>query len=319
MSDRIAPDSRAELLRIANLMGVAPEDIEFIGQLSAESLYEFRQQLIEVYFEENPQLRRLAKLAGMLPSAVIAKLTVDAIGPILAARVVGEVDTKSALAVLKRVPIDFICETAVQTDPRRIQPLFSQSPRPLSKAIADELINRKEYVAIGQLITYVEDDVMHHALGNASDIDILMSSFLVEAKERLNDGVAMLSDERIASLVKTAAGQGMWLEALDLMSHLDYDEFRRVVSEAMRLDEPTLDDLLTFVSNEGLWYVAVPAVCLAEDPTLGIAALMRSKATVKRSFLDAVATGDYNDDINDLFARHDDPALKKFVSPAMPS
>ncbi|MBJ7331799.1 MAG: hypothetical protein JHC95_18030 [Solirubrobacteraceae bacterium] len=313
----IAPDSRAELLRIANLMGVGPEDIEFLGELSAESLFEFRQQLIAIYFEENPSLRRLAKIANMLPSSVIAKITQEAIGPILAARVVGEVDTRAAVGILKRVPIDFICDTAVQADPRRVIPLFSESPTQIAKDVADELIRRKEYVAIGQLIAFVEDDVMEHALNNASDIDILNSSFLVEDKERLGDGVAMLTDERVRSLIKTAAKQQMWLEALDLMSHLDLDEFRRVSTQAMALDDATLDALLAFVNEHGLWYVALPAICLADNPSKGAAALLRAKPAVKKGCASAASSTDYADDVSELLEKVDDPALSKLLSPAL--
>lgn len=312
-----SPDSRAEVLRIANLMGVKPEDIDFIGRLSPESLYEFRQQLIAIYFEENPALKRFAKIANVLPSAVIAKLTVDAIGPILAARVVGEVDTKAAVGVLKRVPVDFICDTAVQADPRRVKPLFSESPRQIAKDTADELIRRKEYVAIGQLIGFVEDEVMEHALGTASDIDVLMSSFVVEDKERLGDGVAMLSDKRIASIVKTAAKKKMWLEALDLMSHLGVDEFRRVATQSMSLDEKTLDELLAFVEAEDLWYIGVPAICLADNPSNGVDALLRAKPAVRKGFVATAAGGDYGDEVAELLGKTDNAALARLLSPAI--
>lgn len=311
------PDSRAELLRIANLMGVGPEDIEFLGQLSAESLYEFRQQLIGIYFEENPSLKRLAKIANMLPSSVIAKITQEAIGPILAARVVGEVDTKAAVGILKRVPIDFICDTAVQADPRRVIPLFSEAPTQIAMDVADELIARKEYVAIGQLIAFVEDDVMDHALSNASDIDILKSSFLVEDKERLGDGVAMLSDARVRSLIKTAAKKEMWLEALDLMSHLDLEEFRRVSTQAMSLDDATLDALLVFVNANDLWHVALPAICLADNPSRGAEAIKRAKPATRTGFLAAASSADYADDISELLEKVGDPALAKLLGPAL--
>lgn len=313
----MSPESRAELLRIANLMGVGEADIAFLGRLSAESLFDFRQSLIDIYFEENPALKRFAKIANVLPSAVIAKLTVDAIGPTLAARVVGEVDTRAAVGVLKRVPIDFVVDTAVQADPRRVIPLFSESPRQVAKDAADELIRRKEYVAIGQLIAYVEDDVMEHALGTASDLDVLYSSFLIEDKDRLGDGVAMLSDERIASIIQTAAKKKMWLEALDLMSHLETGEFRRVVTQAMVLGDSVLDELFEFVSAEDLWYIAVPAVCLADDPSRGVAALLRAKPTVRKGFVKAAAGGDYASELEELLEKCDDPALAKLLAPAM--
>jgi hypothetical protein len=313
MNEHTAPESRAEILRIAGLMGLAEEDLAFLGSISSDSLYEFRQQLIEVYFEENASLRKLAKVANIMPSALIAKVTVDAIGPILAARVVGEVDTKVAIGVLKRVPIDFLTDTAVAADPRRVIPLFAESPREISKAIAIELIERKEYVAIGQLIAFVENDVMEHALANASDLDILYSSFLVEEKSRLADGIAMLDDDRIHSIVKTAAKESCWLEALDMMSHLETDEFRRVVSQAMRLPPKKLNELIDFIYENDLWYVGIPAMCLAEQPKNAVAALVATTPEIKKAFTAALEADDYEEEIAELFEKTEDPALREML------
>lgn len=304
-------------MRLANLIGIDAEEIGFLAGLTAESLYEFRQQLIEIYFAENAALGRFAKLANKMPSAVIAKLTVDVIGPILSARIVGEVEPSAAINVLKRVPIEFAVDTAIQADPRRIKPLFSESPSDVSKAIADELIYRKEYVAIGQLIAFVENDVMEHALGTATDIDVLRSSFMIENKERLADGLAMMSDERLESITKTAASEDMWLEVLDMMSHLEFDEFRRVVTPAMRLDVATLSELIDFVHENEFWYVAIPAICLAEDPSNGLEALLAAKPRVQRAFFEAIESGDYGDEVDELLEKVEDPKFKKLVGKAL--
>lgn len=312
-----SPEAHAEVLRIANLMGVGEEDLAFLEPLSAEALYEFRQQLIEIYFEENPALKRFAKLAGVMPSAVIAKLTVDAIGPVLSARVVGEVDTKTAINVLKRVSIDFLCDTAIQADPRRIKPLFSESPTDIAKEIADELVRRKEYVAIGVLIAFVENEVMEHALQNASDIDVLFSSFMVEEKDRLADGISMLSDERLASIIHTAADEGMWLEALDLMSHLETDEFRRVASQAMSLDKKTLGAMLEFATDNELLYIMAPAICLADDPTRAIETLLATTPKLKKALLAEFDGADYSDELTELLEKYDTPELRKYLKPVL--
>ncbi len=309
MSSPAAPESRAEVLRIANLIGVGEADIEFLDQLSAEALYEFRQQLIGVYFEENPRLRSFAKVANILPSALIAKITVDAIGPTIAARVVGEVDPKTAISVLKRVPVDFIVDTAIQADPRRIIPLFELSPTEISKAVADELLRRKEYVAIGLMIGFVEDEVMDYALQNASDMDILLSSFMVEDKERLSDGVEMLGDERLASLIKVASEEDMWLEALDLLSHLNTDEFRRVASNAMALSPKKIGEFLEFVHEHELWYVGIPTLCLAEKPANGVKAVLAAPDKIKQAITAELAASDYSDEVEELLTRTDEPGI----------
>jgi hypothetical protein len=311
------PQSRAEVMRIGNLMGVDPEDIGFLAKLSDESLKEFREQLTDCYFEENPALKRFAALANMMPAALVAKMTVDAIGPIISARVVGEVDSKSAINVLKRVPIDFVTDTAVLADPRRIQPLFAETPKEISKAVADELVRRKEYAAIGLMIAFVEIDVMDHALQNASDIDVLYSSFLVEEKARLADGIALLSDERLASIVSTAAHEDMWLEALDLISHLETDEFRRIANQAMSLEPEIIAGMMEFCAENDLWYVGVPAVCLADDPTNVVEVILKAKPKVRKSLLTELGENDYDELLQELLTKQDTPEVRKFFAPVL--
>lgn len=297
-------DSRAEVARMSRLLGVDAAELAFLEKLDSEALLEFRLQLVDVFYDANPGLARFAKLANMLPSAVIAKLTVEAVGPLLASRIVGQVDTAQAVSVLKRVPIDFVCDVTVETDPRRVEALFSESPTKIAKQVADGLIERKEYVAIGQLIGYVEDEVMQHALDNASDEDVLSASFMAEDKDRIGDGVRMLSDKRIKSILSTAGKKQLFSEAIDLMSHLETDEFVRVSDQAMKLTPKMLDDLLRLAQDDDYWYVVVPAICLSADPTPLIDALIRADADVVSGFADAVVGG-YADDLSDLSERVD--------------
>lgn len=296
-------DSRAEVARTARLLGVDEDEIDFLEKLDAESLFELRMQLVDVFYEADPGLERFAKLANMLPSAVIAKLTVEAVGPLLASRIVGQVDTSQAVNVLKRVPVGFACDVAIETDPRRVEAMFTASPKKIAMAIADELIVRKEYVSIGQLIGYVEDDVMRHALDNATDEDVLRASFMAEDKDRIGDGVAMLSDERIKSIMTTAGKQKLFGEAIDLMSHLEVDEFVRVADQAMTLPPKMLDSLLRLAEDEDHWNVMVPAICMVDDPKPAVDALLRADKDVVKGFADTLADAAYNDDRRQLLAK----------------
>lgn len=298
-------DSRAEVARTARLLGVDEDEIDFLEKLDADSLFELRMQLVDVFYEADPGLERFAKLANMLPSAVIAKLTVEAVGPLLASRIVGQVDTSQAVNVLKRVPVGFACDVTVETDPRRVEAMFTASPTKIAMAIADELIARKEYVSIGQLIGYVEDDVMRHALDVASDEDVLRASFMAEDKDRIGDGVAMLSDERIKSIMTSAGKQGMFGEAIDLMSHLEVDEFVRVAEQAMTLPSKMLDSLLRLAEDEDHWHVIVPAICLVDDPKPAVDALKRADKDVAEGFTNTLADAGYDDDRRQLLENLD--------------
>lgn len=298
-------DSRAEVARTARLLGVDASELEFLEELDADSLFELRMQLVDVFYEANPGLTRFANLANMLPSAVIAKLTVEAVGPLLASRIVGQVDTGKAISVLERVPIDFVCDVTVETDPRRIEEMFSESPVGIAKDVADGLIARKEYVAIGQLIGYVEDDVMQHALDNATDEDVLRASFMAEDKDRIGDGVRMLSDGRIRSVLATAGKKQLFGEAIDLMSHLDLEEFVRVTDQAMTLPPKMLDALLRLAEDDEHWNVMVPAICLASDPSAAVKALIRADEDVVRGFSTEIADDAYAEDRDALLEKLD--------------
>ena len=63
------------------------------------------------------------------------------------------------------------------------------------------------------------------------------------------------SDERIASIITTAAKGDLWPEAMDLLSQLSDEQYMRVINISGSVPPKTLDKMIAarIAADEGLW------------------------------------------------------------------
>ena len=297
-------DIRAEVAKLARLIGVERDELEFLEKMSSDTLRELRGQLVELFFDDNNEsLRRFAHAGNLLPTSVAASLTKQAVGPVLAARIAGLVEPRQSVAMTARLPIDFVTDITVEIDPRRVEAVIALMPQKIVAQVADELIARREYVTMGQLIGFVDEFTMATTISRAGDEDILLTGFVVEDKSRLSPALELLDDDRLFGLMYTAGEQHLWPEALDLIRHLDEEQFCRIAEQASQLEDEMLDELIEVAHTDELWYVALPAVARMSDPTHAIAALLRAGAAAIKSFADAISDGNDWEDARALLER----------------
>lgn len=297
-------EARAELVRIARLLEVKVEQVEYLEKVGPEGLAAFRAQLIDAFYGgEDSGLQRFASIGNLLPSKVIASLTKEAVGPVLAARIAGLVDPKQAVAVVERLPIPFVADIAVEIDPRRIEPVLSRMPREMIAKIAGELIRRMEHVTMGQFIGSLDQDLMVGTFAKMTDADLLQVAFSAEQKDRLHLAVEVLSDERLKGVMVHAGKEGRWPEALDLLRQMDDTQYFRLIDIAAGLDVKTQDALVKATVEQNLWPILIPAIAQMTDPSSAIAALLRADAATIKAFADAVAAEEAWVDVRELFEK----------------
>lgn len=297
-------EARAEVVRIARLLGVKVESVEYLEKVGAAGLSAFRAQLIDAFYGgEDSGLQRFASLGNLLPSKVIASLTKEAVGPVLAARIAGLVDPKQAVAVVEKLPIAFVADIAAEIDPRRIEPVLGRMPRETIAKIAGELIRRREHVTMGQFIGSLDQDLMVGTFSKMTDSDLLQVAFAAEQKDRLYLAVEVLSDERLKGVMVHAGKEGRWPEALDLLRQMDDTQYFRLIDIAAGLDAKTHDALVKATVEHGLWPIVIPALAQMSDPSVAIAALLRADAATIKAFADAVAAEEAWVDARELFEK----------------
>ncbi len=282
--------THAEIVKIAHLLQVDPAEIEYLAASDPDTLIALRMQMIELFYgDENTHLKRFAKVGNLLPASVIASLTREAVGPLLAARIAGFVDAKQAANVVSKLPVSFVVDIATAIDPRRVGPVVGRLDNEFIDKLTIELIRREEYVTMGQFVGFANEEALRSAFKFASDDALLRIAFVAEDKDRISVALAPQTDERIASIIVTAIANDLWPEAMDLFTQLSDEQYVRVINIAGALPPKTLDKLISQTTEHETWPILVPAVAQMEDPNRACEALLRADQDNLRAFVDTVS------------------------------
>jgi hypothetical protein len=235
-------DTRVEIVKLARLLGVEPDELEYLTDAHTDDVRQFREQVTDVLFDgDRRRLGGFAAGSRVTPAPVAASVAERALGPVLCARLTALVEPAKAVEVAKRLPAPFLAEVAVEMDPRRAKDVIAQVPADLIGEVATELAHRGETVTMGRFVAYLNDDALRAAIDGIDDLALIETAFVMEGKERLDDIVALLSRERVRTLILTADERQMWAEIVDLLKNVASETRAELVELA--LDEG-LDELL---------------------------------------------------------------------------
>lgn len=313
MSAQLA--THAEIVKIAHLLQVDPQELDYLAACDSETLVAFRLQLVEVFYgDEGSSLKRFAKVGNLLPASVIASLTKEAVGPVLSARIAGFVDPKQAAKVVSNLPTSFVVDIATAIDPRRVGPVIGRLDNGTVERVALELIKRHEYVTMGQFVGFASEEILRSAFNFASDEALLRTAFVAEDKDRISAALAPQSDERIASIIKTAAKGDLWPEAMDLLSQLADEQYIRVINISGGLPAASLDKMVAATTKSDCWPILVPAFAQMDDPNNGIAALLRGSADDVRAFGETIINDGAHEDAAELLEKLTDENRKELLA-----
>jgi hypothetical protein len=256
-----ALEIRGEILKLARLLQRDAGELEYLEQVAPGDLRELREQVTDLLFAaQGSSLARLAAASKLLPVGVVAAIGEGAFGPMLSARIAGLLDPSRAVEMADTMPIEFLADVAVELDPRRASDVISRIAPARIAQVTRELIRREEYVTMGRFVGHLGDDAVRAAFGELDDVALLRVAFVLESKESLDHLVSLLAPGRRDSLVDVAAEHGMWLEALDLLSHLS-EQTRRRFAELGALDrDGVLEAIVGVAAENGLWEELLPLV-----------------------------------------------------------
>lgn len=297
-------ETHAEIVKIAHLLQQEPGELDYLASCQPETLIDLRLKLVELFYgDENSSLKRFAKVGNLLPAGVIAGLTKEAVGPVLAARIAGFVDPKQAANVVSKLPTDFVVDIATMIDPRRVAPVLGRLDNKTVERLALELIEREEYVTLGQFIGFASEDILRAVFKAAPDDALLQIAFVAEDKDRISVALAPQTDERIASIIKTALKNDLWPEAMDLFTQLSDEQYVRVINIAGALPPASLDRIITATVEAETWPILLPAVAQMDNPNRSAQALLRADDNALLSFARTLIDDDAWDEADELFEK----------------
>ncbi|HTX45997.1 MAG TPA: hypothetical protein VMD48_06960 [Solirubrobacteraceae bacterium] len=257
MSEALA--IRSEILKLARLLERDPESLSYLEQVPAEDIRAVRELATERMFDAGGGvLSRIALASKVIPTGLMATLTQRTFGPMLTARIAGEVDPSRAVEVAAKLPPPFLADVAIELDPRRAETMIGQLPATLLSVVTAELIRREEYVTLGRFVGHITPDALRAALDSMTDSDLLAVAFVLEEKSALDGLVDELGLERLEGVLAAAAAEGQWPEALDLFANLSGERAELIARATAGAEAQVLESLFAAADEHELWGVLLP-------------------------------------------------------------
>jgi hypothetical protein len=257
MSEALA--IRSEILKLARLLERDPESLSYLEQVPAEDIRAVRELATERMFDAGGGvLSRIALASKVIPIGLMATLTQRTFGPMLTARIAGEVDPSRAVEVAAKLPPPFLADVAIELDPRRAETMIGQLPATLLSTVTAELIRRGEYVTLGRFVGHITPDALRAALESMTNSDLLAVAFVLEDKSALDGLVDELALERLEGVLAAAAGEGQWPEALDLFANLSGERAELIARATVGAEPQVLESLFVAADEHELWGVLLP-------------------------------------------------------------
>lgn len=216
-----ALEVRAEILKLARLLGREPAEFAYLGAVASEDLRALRDQVTETLFGSHAGvLNRLAQASRLLPVGLVAQMGERSFGPVLSARVTGLLDPDRAVDMAARLPVGFLADVAIELDPRRARDVLARVPPAQIAAVSAELTRRGEYVAMGRFVGSLPDASIAAALGTMDDRTLLEVALVLENKESLPHLISMLEPARLEAMIALAAASELAEGAAGLLEHM---------------------------------------------------------------------------------------------------
>lgn len=251
--------SDVEIVKLARLLGTAPEEIGYLREIDWQDIRDVREQASATMFEgDRQQLQRVAAATKLVPSKITATIGERAFGPLLAARVTGLIEPSRAVDIAGHLPTPFLAEVAEQIDPRRASRVIAEIPPRQIAAITRELTARGDHVTMGRFVGHLSEAALTAALREVDDASLLRTAYVVESKGALGALVAIISDERLEDILRTATECDLWREALDVLRHVSDEQRGRLGDIAAAQDDDVLAGLVKAAQRDNLWADVLP-------------------------------------------------------------
>lgn len=250
-----AMDRQAELTKLARVLSAEPAALGFLEEASVASLREFRQLATHTLFDDGREtFRRLAKLSRLLPVPLLVRFTTSLVGPELAGRVASEMDPDRAARMSAELPLDFLGEVCLHLDPERSREVIRGIDSSRVRDVCLELLRRREYICMARFVDILERGVLAQMMAAIEDeTELLKIGFFVEDKAQLDMLIGLLSDERLERLILAANQEGLWPEAIALMSHVREETRARLGNVTARQAATLLHGLVFAAHAARLW------------------------------------------------------------------
>lgn len=252
---------RAEVHRLARLLGVESDRIGFLERVAPDDLRALRERVNDVLFDsDRSALQKVAAASRLLPAPLVANLAEKFFGPLLSARVTGLVEPGRAVDVANRLSPAFLAELGAALDARRVPRIVAGIPKAKVVEVAREAARRGDFATMASFVPHLADETLLATVDVVDDEGLLRIGFYLETAERLEHLVGLLPEERLRGIVRAAGAVDLWPEALTLMNALSETQRGHLADLAAEEGEAVLAGLVQAAREQELWDAVLPLV-----------------------------------------------------------
>jgi hypothetical protein len=256
---------RAEVLKLARLLGEKPEALEYLNKLDALAIRRGQQATASLFDADRKAFQKVAAASRLLPAAVTALIAEKALGPLLGARIAGLLEPQRAVEIARRVSTRYLGDLCLELDPRSADEVLRAMPVERIVEVSRELARRKEYITMGRFVDSLTDEAIEAVMADLRDDEALLRiGFFVEDAGRLSAIIDLLAPERLRNIVQVASDGGgeLWPEALALINSVDEPQRRLMADLAAALDDAAVSRMVGATQAQGLWPAMLPMVSM---------------------------------------------------------
>lgn len=260
---------QAELAKLARWLRTSTQDLAYLHTLDTATLQSLREACARQLLGENAGLfRRFASASKLLPGSVIGLIAERSLGPLLCARVAGEMPTERAVEISRHLKPEFMAATAIHLDPATASALTAALPFASILTVTRQLMAQGEYITLSDLVSLLPLPLIERILREIRHpAALLRTGFFISDEARLNAILERLPSDYLRDLIRAAAdeSQDLWPHALAMMSKVSRQWQTRLVHMAGEGDDAMLGSMVRGVMQHQLWDVALPLFALMPE------------------------------------------------------
>ncbi|MFF2554882.1 hypothetical protein ACFVUS_28030 [Nocardia sp. NPDC058058] len=190
-----ASEFGAELRKLARLLGVTPERIDYLASVPPQRLAAIRIAMGQELLARNAEgLTRIAGTAKVLPTAVVAKVTERNGHALLTARLAAMMDSGRAADIARRLSDRYLAQVATHLDGPQAQQVIAQLPDKVLDAVRKQLTATQDWLTLGAIVSWLGTDSAANLLrAMGSDAPAVLDAVDAVDRERVR---ATLSSTR---------------------------------------------------------------------------------------------------------------------------
>jgi hypothetical protein len=249
--------TRAEIIKLARLLKLEVGQLEFLERFEITQIRALRERMSGTLFDgSKATLVRVAAASKLIPVGLVAVIGQKIYGPLLCARVTGLLPPARAVEIAMKLSPHFLADLSMELDPRSAREVLALLPAERVIAVAQELIQRREYITMARFADFLSDLTIRRVMDTIKDDRALLEiAFFIESRARLETIIGMMPPERLRKIIVTAATdeKGLWPEALAMMTQVSPELRGRMGDLTAELDDDILASAIAVIDRDGLW------------------------------------------------------------------